>query len=187
MRFKNRDLFPSLLALLVLGQAVYFNQMIHLSGLVVILVANLLRIWTRTWVGEHTRLRTLEVPHLETRGPFALSRNPLYLSNLLVSLGWLVLLGYNLLLVVVWMIVIWRHWHLVVQEEEAYLQQEFSDVYGDYCSRVPRWIRWPQGSQLQDGGVFQIGETQFLQALRSDTWTWVWQLLSLMIAWVVLV
>jgi protein-S-isoprenylcysteine O-methyltransferase Ste14 len=82
---------------------------------------------------------------LVTSGIFALSRNPLYVGNLMIYAGvfllhgnWLVMvLGYGLFLVI---------YRAIVAAEEAYLRGKFGEAYDRYCMDVPRW--WPQWSQF---------------------------------------
>ena len=88
--------------------------------------------------------RTTIMPHhsaraLVTSGPFAFSRNPIYLGLALVYLG--VALTMNdawpiILLPIVVMVMS----SFVIAREEAHLAEAFGDRYRAYCSRVRRWI-----------------------------------------------
>lgn len=75
---------------------------------------------------------------LVTTGPFARSRNPIYLSLTLGVLGvalvgasWWPLLTLPLPLVAI---------SLVIRGEEQRLQRIFGEAYSDYRSRVRRWL-----------------------------------------------
>ena len=72
-------------------------------------------------------------------GPFARTRNPLYLGTLLMVLG--LAIGANLPWVVAAavpaMLVI--HYGIVVREE-AYMEELFGDAYRAYRRRVRRWV-----------------------------------------------
>jgi protein-S-isoprenylcysteine O-methyltransferase Ste14 len=77
--------------------------------------------------------------NLVTRGPFALSRNPIYLSD------WFVYLGVTLLLGTFWPLVfaplVWTVMRYgVIAHEEAHLSARFGDEYRDYLARVRRWL-----------------------------------------------
>ena len=69
-----------------------------------------------------------------THGVFGLVRHPGYLANLLWGLGWAVLFGsvIGVLLTPIWGIGFWLH---ALIEEEA-LQREYGIAYADYMARV---------------------------------------------------
>ncbi|CAH2599731.1 Isoprenylcysteine carboxylmethyltransferase family protein [Rhodovastum atsumiense] len=72
-------------------------------------------------------------------GPFAVSRNPIYLALILLSLGIAVLLdlAWGVLLLIPAVLVLRFG---VIAREEAYLERIFGDAYRDYRSAVRRWI-----------------------------------------------
>jgi protein-S-isoprenylcysteine O-methyltransferase Ste14 len=75
---------------------------------------------------------------LVTTGPFALSRNPVYVGIRGTMLGQLLVFG-------TWpMLVIWTASellvHLQVRFEEAHMIRLHAQRYVDYCSRVRRWL-----------------------------------------------
>jgi protein-S-isoprenylcysteine O-methyltransferase Ste14 len=73
------------------------------------------------------------------RGPFARSRNPLYLSMLGLVTGIGVALGSPAFAVwVVPLAIVLRYG--VIAREEAYLEKKFGDSYRAYTARVRRWI-----------------------------------------------
>lgn len=76
---------------------------------------------------------------LVTDGPFAFSRNPIYLADMLVYCGVTLLIGSLWPLVLaplVWAIMRFG----VIAHEEAHLRARFDDAYCEYCARVRRWI-----------------------------------------------
>jgi len=90
------------------------------------------------------RHRTTILPHrgassLVTEGPFAKSRNPIYLANtLLVS-------GVGLLLGIAWLLpaalagaVLTQK--LAIAREERHLAARFGPAWEDYKARTPRWL-----------------------------------------------
>lgn len=92
---------------------------------------------------------------LVTAGFFAVSRNPLYVGNLLVYGGllsihsnpWSVMLGGGFFLFA---------YRAIVATEERYLRRTFGADYESYCLRTPRW--WPRWSGLRaalDGMEFR--------------------------------
>jgi protein-S-isoprenylcysteine O-methyltransferase Ste14 len=90
------------------------------------------------------RHRTTILPHrgataLITDGPFARSRNPIYLANtllvcgagLLFGIGWLVLAGLAGAVLT---------GKLAIEREERHLAARFGSEWQDYAARTPRWL-----------------------------------------------
>jgi protein-S-isoprenylcysteine O-methyltransferase Ste14 len=77
---------------------------------------------------------------LVTTGPFALSRNPIYLGNTVLIAGagfafgnpWMVLMAVAIIRLVS---------VLAVRREEAHLAARFGEAWAAYAKRTPRWIR----------------------------------------------
>jgi protein-S-isoprenylcysteine O-methyltransferase Ste14 len=87
--------------------------------------------------GERLMLATGRV--LLTRGPFAWSRNPMFLSGQIVWLGWAIFYGSPVVLIVA--LVLWASSHyLTVPREERALEARYGDAYREYRRRVPRWL-----------------------------------------------
>jgi protein-S-isoprenylcysteine O-methyltransferase Ste14 len=73
------------------------------------------------------------------RGPFARSRNPLYVGLLALSAGLALLAGSGWALVALpleWALLRWG----AVLPEERYLSATFGPAYADYTARVRRWL-----------------------------------------------
>ncbi len=76
---------------------------------------------------------------LITHGPFAYSRNPIYLAATFIWLGWAIVYGSVLMLILA--VVGWTFFkYLKVPQEERALEARFGEAYRDYRRRVPRWI-----------------------------------------------
>lgn len=76
---------------------------------------------------------------LAMTGPFRISRNPIYLSGIVVSLGIAILLGSLItFLFPVLLFLILNTWY--VPNEEARLHGIFGNEYLEYQQRVRRWI-----------------------------------------------
>ncbi|WP_151081953.1 methyltransferase family protein [Nocardioides cynanchi] len=90
------------------------------------------------------RHRTALLPGGATRtiiesGPFARSRNPLYVGLLVLSAGLALFAGSLWALVALpleWGLLRWG----AVLPEERYLAGKFGTDYADYCGRVRRWL-----------------------------------------------
>jgi protein-S-isoprenylcysteine O-methyltransferase Ste14 len=89
---------------------------------------------------RRTTLNPAGMPaRLVTSGPFALSRNPMYVGLTLIYLGVALVLAkiWPLVLVVLpWAVMNW----VVIPFEETRLRNIFGQTYVDYCRRVRRWI-----------------------------------------------
>ena len=104
------------------------------AGLALALVAAIYLVRARTAVMPRN-----EPAELVTRGPFRLSRNPIYLADLIILVGWCLLIGQPLaaILVVPLYLVLDRRFAL---PEELGLEAKFGDAFKDYARRVPRWL-----------------------------------------------
>lgn len=72
-------------------------------------------------------------------GPFAISRNPMYLGMALMLAGWAVLLAVPAGLAGVAVFVLWID-RRQIPPEEAAMRQLFGADYAAYCARVRRWV-----------------------------------------------
>jgi protein-S-isoprenylcysteine O-methyltransferase Ste14 len=103
-----------------------------------------LRLWAIGYAGEPTRGEKLEAPVLVTAGPYAHVRNPLYVGNLLNSLGVLWAAFYPWACpraILLWLLAV-ALYRILVTHEEKFLLGLFGREYADYCTSVPPW--WPR-------------------------------------------
>jgi protein-S-isoprenylcysteine O-methyltransferase Ste14 len=72
-------------------------------------------------------------------GPYAMTRNPMYLQMVLVCFGFSFLLsnGWTLILTPACAVLLYA---LVIKPEETYLERKFGEPYLEYKTRVRRWI-----------------------------------------------
>ncbi len=73
------------------------------------------------------------------RGPFRLTRNPMYLQMVLVCIGLAVVL-WNVWILLLTPLCAWTLQRLAIIPEEAYLESKFGERYVAYKRRVRRWI-----------------------------------------------
>lgn len=75
---------------------------------------------------------------LVQEGIFAHSRNPLYLGNMLIVAGFVIIHGgpWMYLLVLPFFVFVY---FAIVAAEESYLNERFGAKYAEYCKRVPRF------------------------------------------------
>ncbi len=76
---------------------------------------------------------------LVTGGPFRFSRNPIYLADVLVLVGWFLVLGALTPFLVI-PVFAWVIEARFIRGEEAALRSTFGDEFDAYCTRVRRWL-----------------------------------------------
>lgn len=76
--------------------------------------------------------------HLVVSGPYAILRNPIYASVVLVMAGEALFLQSGTLLLYAAALVVGLHLRIVLIEEPA-LRRRFGEPYDRYCATVPRW------------------------------------------------
>ena len=94
----------------------------------------------RTMQAAETPISPMQpVQRIVSSGPFAFSRNPIYLCFNLVYLG-IAILTNNRWPVLLWPAMITVLQKGVIEREERYLTTRFGDEYGDYRAHVRRWL-----------------------------------------------
>jgi protein-S-isoprenylcysteine O-methyltransferase Ste14 len=73
------------------------------------------------------------------RGPFRISRNPMYLQMVLVCIGCAIIL-WDVWILALTPLCAWLLQRLAILPEEAYLERKFGDVYLEYKRHVRRWL-----------------------------------------------
>jgi protein-S-isoprenylcysteine O-methyltransferase Ste14 len=100
-------------------------------------------------------IRALAAGHLNKNqklamsGPYARTRNPLYLGSSLMGAGFAVAGGSWILALACLILFVGIYWP-VIRREEEYLRHEFGEVYDRYSQRVPLFLprfRRPEGSE----------------------------------------
>jgi protein-S-isoprenylcysteine O-methyltransferase Ste14 len=76
---------------------------------------------------------------LATSGPYAWTRNPLYLGSFLLQLGFGIMSGSWIAagLTILPSFIVYPN---VIRNEEAHLSRLFPEEFRDYCTRVPRFV-----------------------------------------------
>jgi len=90
------------------------------------------------------RHRTTIMPHrgataLITRGPFAWSRNPIYVANTLLVAGAGLMFGIAWLLLAALAGALLTQ-KLAIEREERHLAARFGAAWEEYAARTPRWL-----------------------------------------------
>jgi protein-S-isoprenylcysteine O-methyltransferase Ste14 len=132
-----------------------------LAGVPVVLLGELVRMWGVHYIGAISRTRTDRLGPLIDSGPFALVRNPLYLGNILLWLGFAVSARLIWLAPIV-VVLLALEYHAIVRWEERLLETRMGEVYRQYMQRVPRWIpRLSAASAAPHGTAFSWRQTLY--------------------------
>lgn len=165
MLFRWRSFTPLLLALVALP--LLWNRpgpgspMWIVAGLVLCAAGEALRAWVLGQVPDGTsgQNEKLIATSLNTNGPYALTRNPLYLGNLAITVG-LCLIAHDPLLLVIVTLLFALQYRAIIAAEEGFLRQRFGAAYEEWSRRVPRF--WPRL------GPASGGPWDFRRALRKE-------------------
>lgn len=160
--FKLRDYTPIPLILLTL---IVQSPTVLTATLGVLLVAfgELFRLYSVAFIGSISRTRGASLgASLVTSGPFGVVRNPLYVANFLILLGFSVFSG-RLWLLLLSVILFALQYGFIVAYEESKLSEKFGLEYEEYKKRVPAWFpaSWPGLEALE-------WPISFSAALRSE-------------------
>jgi protein-S-isoprenylcysteine O-methyltransferase Ste14 len=110
-----------------------------LTGVALTAIGETIRLWGVHHIGVISRTRSERLGPLVDTGPFAYVRNPLYVGNILIWVGFAVTAGLLWLGPIVFaLLAVEYHW--IVKWEETLLASRMGDQYGDYVTRVPRWL-----------------------------------------------
>ena len=108
-----------------------------MSGVLIAALGEALRLWASGTVDKNARL--------VREGPYALTRNPLYLGSLFLGFGFALATG-RVFLVGVVLLLFLTVYVPVMKREAAHLQEAFPDAYPAYAREVPLfWPRLPRG------------------------------------------
>jgi len=129
-------------------------------GLIPVIVATTLLIWIYGWKWwsasghragiilatgiAHPPERPKLAPSLLVRGPYRLTRNPIYIAYLGLWLGWALFFG-SIGVLIAWSLLCLVANLMIVPQEERDLGAAFGEVYLQYKNRVPRWLGKAKG------------------------------------------
>ncbi len=125
-------------------------------GPLISMAGQVLRFYTVSRVPEGTSGQddVLEARVLNTKGPYARVRNPLYVGNLLLCVGlmsmardpWVALIG---------LAFFFGEYFFIIRAEENFLRESFGAAFDAYVQSVPRWV--PRLSAASTGRLREGG------------------------------
>jgi protein-S-isoprenylcysteine O-methyltransferase Ste14 len=158
--FRHRGWLPVPFLLVPLLAHGNTDAMNWILGFVFIVLGEAIRLAGVAAAGTVTRRRSRTVQRLVTYGIFAWMRNPLYVGNFLIWLGFIVISGVFWFIPVA-IVLFAIEYTLIVRYEEGVLESIFGDEYLLYKSRTSRWFPRPPGTD-------EDGEHHWDEAWRSE-------------------
>lgn len=130
------------------------DALLDVAGVLVALAGQALRFYTLGQVPEGTsgQGNQLEAVTLNTRGPYAHVRNPLYVGNFGICAG-LLLIANDPWVTLLALAFFFGEYFFIIRAEENFLRSRFGAQFDDFCARVPRWI--PRFSPAYEGQLRQ--------------------------------
>ena len=174
--FRNRGWLPVLflgVPLLVPGKMGATEWII---GALLIVLGEAVRLTGVAAAGTVTRRRSRNVQRLVTYGIFGWVRNPLYVGNFLIWMGFTVVSGVLWFLPIA-IVIFAIEYTLIVRYEEGVLESIFGEEYLTYKERTARWF--PRPPRVGESGPHDWGE-----AWKSEISTFL-QYAALIVAFVV--
>ena len=150
--FRNRGYIPIPLAIIILIFASLKIELLPI-GVILVVTGELLRLNGVRYAGGETRTLKVGASVLCSSGPFAYLRNPLYLGNVIIYAGMVLIAGgeFVWILLPVTLTFFFLEYGLIISLEEETLRKKFNEEYGEYLSMVPRLIPrvspWKGGSE----------------------------------------
>lgn len=160
---------PFILVLLYQSDITWWGVAI---GLPLAIIGELIRLFSVRAAGGRTRSRNVGADKLCTWGPFAYVRNPLYLGNMFLYFGILLLGGGRWLLIIFIVAIVYFtiQYSLIILLEEETLSKIYGEKYEEYRSNVPRliprlraWRKQDFNNKLKWGKTFKT-ERRTIQA-----------------------
>lgn len=151
-RYRSYTPIPFLIVMIIFENASVSSL---ISGFIIALIGEAIRLWGVSWAGSETRTTgKVGGSYLIISGPFAYVRNPLYVGNILIYLG-LGIMSYALFpyLQIIALLFFIIQYYLIVKAEEEYLFNAFGEQYKKYFNNVPRFF--PRFTPHRDSSVEQ--------------------------------
>ncbi len=170
--FKYRSYTPIPWVLLIL----YFSDpkmSYFVIGLPLLILGELIRMWAVSYAGIATRTLTVGAPSLCTSGPYGFVRNPLYIGNVLIYVGFSFMFGasHELIMAISIFSFFMIQYFIIVSLEEETLFDLFGQEYLIYRENVraivPRITPWRNDniSQQSPAAIVFRTERRTLQAI----------------------
>ena len=155
MLFRNRSWLPVPFLLVALIAPANPTAAHWIVGAVLIVIGEWVRLAGVAAAGTVTRRRSRDVQRLVTYGIFRWVRNPLYVGNFLIWMGFVVISAVMWFLPIA-IVIFAVEYTFIVAYEEGVLESIFGREYLDYKQTTPRWI--PRPPRQPESGPHDWGE-----------------------------
>ncbi|MGV9005983.1 MAG: methyltransferase family protein [Brevundimonas sp.] len=126
-------------------------------GLLLITLCIVGRAWCSLYIGGRKKAEIVD------RGPYSISRNPLYVFSFIGAFGMGAQSG-SVTIAALFLVLTYLVFRATVKREETWLAGEFGAPYQAYMARTPRF--WPRFSGWRDEDTLEVRPTFFLTTLR---------------------
>ncbi|GAA0395932.1 isoprenylcysteine carboxylmethyltransferase family protein [Brevundimonas terrae] len=134
-----------------------FHEGIEAVGLGLIVICIVGRAWCSLYIGGRKKAEIVD------RGPYSISRNPLYVFSFMGAFGMGAQTG-SLTVAMLFLLLTYVVFYFTVKREETWLAGQFGQVYADYCARTPRF--GPDFSKWRDAEALDVRPRFFLLTIR---------------------
>lgn len=177
--FKYRNgIFPVtfLVFMMALRPKIVFDRprldyLLRVSGYLVALSGEIVRLVTIgfAYIERGGKKRQVYASALVRKGMYGLTRNPIYVGNLLIVTGITMATGVPLayLTAIPFFYFVYQ---AIISAEENFLRKQFGRPYEEYCAKVPRFLPALRGSRETFSGVRFNWKKPFRQDLSTIFW-----------------
>lgn len=134
----------------------WLHEFVEAFGVAMIGAAIVGRLWSTLYIGGR------KGAELVTRGPFSLTRNPLYVFSAVGAVGIGAQTG-SIVVGLIFGLLTVLAFHVVIEREERFLREQFGEAYDAYCTQVPRF--WPRLSGFHDVGEVRVDPKRLYSTL----------------------
>src|SRR3954468_12907641 len=173
--FRNRSWLPVPFLLVALLVPAHPTMRHWAAAAVVIAIGEWVRLSGVAAAGTVTRRRSRDVQRLVDYGIFGWMRNPLYVGNFLIWMGFVVASGVLWFLPVAIVIFAIEYFY-IVRYEEGVLESIFGAEYLAYKERTPRWFPRPPAKK-------EKGQHDWAEAWRSEISTFMQYIAIAIVFW----
>jgi protein-S-isoprenylcysteine O-methyltransferase Ste14 len=170
--FRHRTSLPLPVALAILiipaGDG-WRSPLVVAAGVLVTVAGECIRLWGVHHIGAISRTRSDRLGPLIDTGPFALVRNPLYIGNILLWVGF-ALAARLVWLAPIALVLLAAEYHAIVRWEESLLLDRMGEPYRDYLTRVGRWL--PTTFDRRDRGARREKDFSATSAPSAVSFSW---------------
>ncbi|MGC8814822.1 MAG: methyltransferase family protein [bacterium] len=170
--FRYRALFPIPLVIifLILAKA---NTLSIIVGTIFIILGAILRVICLGYLGVKSRGEEPLIANLITTGPYRYSRNPVYIANAAIAMGFAILATgeygtlfsfLSAIFTILYYVLYYNYF--VIPAEEEFLESKFKEKYIEYKKQVPKWLI--NFKPLEN----EYGRFRTLPIIKTEPWTW---------------